>query len=208
MAESINREEQLRFAEERKKRNEVGLYTIEEAVKHLLEHIKLKKYSEEDLKDSLSKIVEEKQVRNFSSFRESDLHLDYPGFLKPSKEPKIIVRWDDLNDVWLPSIDVEWKFPNPFKRINIFDKNSQSSQDSIRNLKKTDWISMAEKFGVEILKNHKSNKPKLSKALVAKEIAEKFKQRGIRGGRGEVLKSSSIERELKWWSKHKNYPTI
>lgn len=153
MVESINRDEQLRAAEERKKRNEVGLYTIKEAVKLLLEHTKLKKYPEDDLKDLLSKLVEEKQVRNFSSFRESYLHLDFAGFLKSSKEPKIIVSWDDLNDVWLPSINVEWKFPNPFKKKNTID---ESLNEKVVNVWSDERLEALHKESLEPGVTHKS----------------------------------------------------
>ena len=207
MVESISREEQLRAEEEKKKRNEVGWYTIDEAVKLLLEHTKLKKYSEDDLNDSLSKLVEEKQVRNKSSYREPHYFIFPESFIHRKQEPKIIVRWDDLNEVWLPSLNIKWQFPNPCKKIGVFERDSQSSQDSIRNLTKDAWVSKAKEIGIEILENQKFHRTKFTKDSLAKKIAERFEQESIRGGKGEILKYSTISRELSennWWLNHKN----
>lgn len=167
MVESTSRAAQLEASEERKKRNEVGRYTIDEAVKLLLEHTKLKKYSEEDLMDSLSNLVEEKQVRNFSSFRESYLYLSYPGFLKPDEEPKIIVSWDDLNEVWLPSLDVKWRIPNPFKKKNAID---ESLNEKVVNVWSDERIEELHKEYLETGLSHKAlgEKHGVSKQMITK----------------------------------------
>ena len=204
MVESTSRAAQLEASEERKKRNEVGRYTTDEATELVHTHIEPQTQTILFLKKSLENLVDKELVRNFSSFREPFLLLSLPGPLKGNNEPKTIVRWDDLNEVWLPSIDVQWRFPNPFKRVDVCDKNNQSSQSLITYLTQADWILKATGIGIEIYKNCET---KPTKAFVAKKIAEKFEQQGIRSGRGKILQSKTIERELDWRSIRKNHPT-
>ena len=198
MVESTSRAAQLEALEQRKKRNEIGRYTIQEAAELAHTHIEPQTQTISSLEESLENLVEEKQVRNVSSYREPYLFLSFPGPLKGNNEPEIIVQWDDLNEVWLPSLNIKWQFPNPFKKVDVFESDNQSTQDSNKILVKADWVFLAEKIGKEIVRSQKSSTTKLTKRMVAKKIEEYFKQQGLKGTKG-FLKSSAIERELTWW---------
>lgn len=207
MVKKMSRAAQLEALEQRKKRNEIGRYTIDEAAELVHKHIESQTQTILSLKKSLENLVRKKQVRNFSRYRKPYDFIWPESFSPIKQEPKIIVQCDDLNEVWLPSLNIKWQFPNPFKKVDVFESDSQSAQDSIRNLTKDDWVSKAKEIGIEILKNQKFHRTKFTKDSLAKKIAERFEQDGTRGGRGEILKYLTISRELSrngWWRNYKN----
>ena len=129
----LSRAATLEEAAARRKRLEIGRYTIVEAVDTLLKNEPKIKATRNQLIESIKLLVKNKEVRDFTHISD-----DFIAPLTPLRHSikafNTTVNYQDLNEVWLPKIRTNWRFPNPFTRSSLQNEPNWIPEDS----KKTD----------------------------------------------------------------------
>jgi len=194
MVEKMTQSAKLASAKERKQRNDSGRYTLEEALEIVLLNTLPKTVTKSSIKKLLKKMIDENLVKNWSDER---WIFPLPLYRGSTEE----LRWDELNDVWLSSTKIEWRFPNPADKMNV---------DRVINhrkiLHKDDWIAKAQKYGEEILISNRESKKKFTQKELSQKILDRFNFENIKKDNYEEYKLATILRVIsgEWFKKNKN----